>query len=168
MVQIFVEHWGNNLQSYPNFALFSTLGGMNLDHAFYQVSKLSEEQKKRSLPKWNTFFPQNQVETYAQMHTRVKLLKGIQSNYWGEVSLRVSALLILKDPRFGATNFLPNFIFPLYLLVHPKIVMCLAYTSKKSEFWHSHLRGIPVVLLSNFVKFRLFIFDYFENFISPG
>ena len=50
-VQIFVEHWGNNLQLYPNFALFSTLQGMNLDHDFFQVSKLSEEQKKRSLPK---------------------------------------------------------------------------------------------------------------------
>ena len=26
-VPIFVEHWGDNLQFYPNFALFSTLGG---------------------------------------------------------------------------------------------------------------------------------------------
>ena len=37
---------GDNLQFYPNFALFSTLRGMNLDHHFFQVSKLSEEQKK--------------------------------------------------------------------------------------------------------------------------
>ena len=42
---------GDNLQFYPNFALFSTLGGMNLDHHFFQVSKLSEEPKKRSSPK---------------------------------------------------------------------------------------------------------------------
>ena len=27
VVQIFVEHWGDNLQFYPTFALFSTLGG---------------------------------------------------------------------------------------------------------------------------------------------
>ena len=27
VVRIFVEHWGDNLQFYPNFALFSTLGG---------------------------------------------------------------------------------------------------------------------------------------------
>ena len=26
VVQIFVEHWGDNLQFYPNFALFLTLG----------------------------------------------------------------------------------------------------------------------------------------------
>ena len=45
-VPIFVEHWGDNLQFYPNFALFSTLGGMNLDHDFVQVSKLSKNQKK--------------------------------------------------------------------------------------------------------------------------
>ena len=44
---------GDNLQFYPNFALFSTLGGMNLEHNFFQVSKLSEEQKKRSSPKRN-------------------------------------------------------------------------------------------------------------------
>ena len=37
---------GDNLQFYPNFALVSTLGGMNLDHDFFQVSKLSEDQKK--------------------------------------------------------------------------------------------------------------------------
>ena len=37
---------GDNLQFYPNFALFSTLGGMKLDHDFFHVSKLSEDQKK--------------------------------------------------------------------------------------------------------------------------
>ena len=31
---------GGNLQFYPNFALFLTLGGMNLDQDFFQVSKL--------------------------------------------------------------------------------------------------------------------------------
>ena len=91
-VPIFVEHWGgDNLQFYPNFALFSTLGGMNLNHDIVQVSKLSEDQKKvftkngilfllkfrwrlkkkRSSPEMEHFFPQTQVDTYAQMHTRV-------------------------------------------------------------------------------------------------
>ena len=100
-MQIFVEQWGgDNMQFYPNFALFSTLGEMNLDQDFFQVSKLSEDQKKRSVPgmepfffpnsgedqrkkkdlhqKWNTFFPRIQVQTCAQMHTRVKLLERMQ------------------------------------------------------------------------------------------
>ena len=46
VVSIFVKHWGDNLQFYPNFALFSTLGGMNLDHDFDQVWKFSEDQTK--------------------------------------------------------------------------------------------------------------------------
>ena len=70
----------------------------------------------------------------------------------------------LKDPHFGARNFLSNFIFPSYLLVYPEIAMCLAYTSKKCEFWHPYLRGIPIVVLSNFVNFYLFIFVYSEKF----
>ena len=45
-----------------------------------------------------------------------------------------------------------------------KIVMCLAYTSKKCKFWHPHLRGAPIVVLPNFVKFYLFIFAYSEKF----
>ena len=43
---IFVKHWGIIWNFYPNFALFSTLGGMNLDHDFVQVWKFSEDQKK--------------------------------------------------------------------------------------------------------------------------
>ena len=39
---------GDNLQFYPKFALFSTLGGMNLDHDFAQVWKFSEDQKKKA------------------------------------------------------------------------------------------------------------------------
>ena len=78
-VPIFDEHWGeDNLQFYPNFALFSTLGRMNLDHDFVQVSKLSKDPKKRSSPKVEHFFSRNQEDTYAQMHTRVKLLRGMQ------------------------------------------------------------------------------------------
>ena len=61
---------------------------MNLDHDFVQMSKLSEDQKKGLHQKWNTFFPRIQVDTYAQMHTSVKLLGGCKcrpySNYWGD------------------------------------------------------------------------------------
>ena len=39
---------GDNLLFYPNFALFSTLVGMNLNHNFVQVWKFSEDQKKNA------------------------------------------------------------------------------------------------------------------------
>ena len=58
-----------------------------------------------------------------------------------------------KGPRFGVTNFLSNFIFPLYSTAYPEIVMCLAYTGNKCEFWHPHSRGTPLwysQILSNF------------------
>ena len=73
---------------------------MNLDHDFVQVSKLSEDPKKvltknetlfspnsgedqekeiKGLhQKRNTFSPRIQVDTYAQMHTRVKSLGRMQ------------------------------------------------------------------------------------------
>ena len=55
-MQIFVEHWGDNLKFYSNFALFSTLGGMNLDQDFFQVSKLSGDQKKNVFTRNGTLF----------------------------------------------------------------------------------------------------------------
>ena len=99
----------DNLQFYPNFSLFSTLRGMNLDHNFFQVYKLSEgqkkvftkigrvffpnsseDQKKRSSPKLEKFFsPTWSVADrlqVIQIQTRVKLLGGMQSNYWGDIS----------------------------------------------------------------------------------
>ena len=65
---------------------------MNLDHDFFQVSKLtlSEDQKKGLHLKKENFVPQILVETGAQMHTKVKLLGGcrcrLYSNYWGRYS----------------------------------------------------------------------------------
>ena len=64
MVQIFVQHWGYNLQFYPNFALFLTLKGMNLDHDFFQVSKLSQDQRMEH------FFPGIQVKTKKKVLTK--------------------------------------------------------------------------------------------------
>ena len=52
---------GDNLQFYLNFALFSTLGGMKLDHYFFHVKKSSEDQKKSS-PKIEEFLYQKSSE----------------------------------------------------------------------------------------------------------
>ena len=68
---------GNNLQFYPNFALFSTLGGMNFDHDFFRVSKLSEDQKKGLHQKWNTFSP--------EFKWRLALRCTPQSSYWDDI-----------------------------------------------------------------------------------
>ena len=100
---------------------------MNLDHDFVQVRKLSEDQKKVFIKNGTLFspnsgedqkkkglykkFPRIQVEACAHMHTRVKLLEGmqmktilkllwgIQSNYWGRyIPPRVSAPLSETTP----------------------------------------------------------------------
>ena len=112
MVPIFVEHWGDNLQFYPNFALFSTLGGMNLDHDskkkmqtehFFSPNS-GEDQKKRSSSKIEHFFSPNfcsdlhpfKILGGMRMWIILKLLGGIQPNYWGDISPhppRVSAPL---------------------------------------------------------------------------
>ena len=54
---------------------------MNLDQDFFQESKLSEDQKKKVFTRNGTlFFPRIQVQTCAQVHTRVKLLGEMQMN----------------------------------------------------------------------------------------
>ena len=99
-MQILIEHWGGGeFAILPQFFPIFNIGGDEPQPRFFQVSKLSEDQNKnknRSSPKMETFFPRIEVETCAQMHTRVKLLGGmqmktilkllggIQSNYWGK------------------------------------------------------------------------------------
>ena len=51
---IFVEHWGIICNFTPILPYFQHWG-MNLDHNFVQVRKLSEDQKKDLHQKWNTF-----------------------------------------------------------------------------------------------------------------
>ena len=58
-----------------NFALFSTLGGINLDHDFVQVGKLSEHQKKNIFTKNGTLFP--------EFKWTPTLKCTPKSNYWG-------------------------------------------------------------------------------------
>ena len=83
MVPINVEYWGDNLQFHPNFAPFSTLGGMKLDHYCFHASisredqkkdlhgkfeellfkKSSKDQQKKGLQKLKSFCPRKPVKT---------------------------------------------------------------------------------------------------------
>ena len=54
----------DNLQFYPNFALFTTLGGgVKLYHDFFHITKSTEDQKKRLHRNLMSFWPRNQVKT---------------------------------------------------------------------------------------------------------
>ena len=62
-----------------------------MEHFFSPNS--GEDQKNKDLhQKRNTFFSRIQADTYAQMHTRVKLFGRMQmytiqySNYWGDTA----------------------------------------------------------------------------------
>ena len=90
---------------------------MNLDRDFFQVNKLlSEDQKKKVFSgnetlffpelkkgfhqEWNTFFPRIQVQTCAQMHTRVKLLEGITQSVGGDTLKIFGGDISLLPPEF--------------------------------------------------------------------
>ena len=82
---------GDNLLFYPNFARFSTLGEMNLDHNFFWVSKLSEEQKKLIFTNNGTlFFPEFKWRPALRCTPESNYWKGCRcrpySNYWGIMS----------------------------------------------------------------------------------
>ena len=51
------------------FCPIFNIGGMNLDHDFVQVSKLSEDQKKGLLQNWSTF-PPNSGEDNKKVFTK--------------------------------------------------------------------------------------------------
>ena len=101
----------DNLQFYPNFALFSTLGGgINLDLDFFQVSKSSEDRKKKSSPKIKHFFSPNSGGNLrsdahrsqifggvAQMKTILKLLGGC--------SQIIGGIYLPIPPGFGIPAF---------------------------------------------------------------
>ena len=84
---------------------------MNLDHDFVQVSKLSDNQKKKASPKIEHFFTsissghlrsdahQSQIIGGNADVDHTQNFGGIQSNNWGGYILQVSAPLEIK---FGA------------------------------------------------------------------
>ena len=73
---------------------------MNLDQDFFQVSKLSEDQKKRSSPEMEHFFsPNSSTDLRSDAHhsqitegdaeeDHTQIAEGIQSNYWGNIGFR--------------------------------------------------------------------------------
>ena len=72
---------------------------MNLDHDFFQVSKLSEDQQaKRSSPKMEHFFAQIQVKTKKKVFTKTKTLFSPNS---GEDQKKRSSP---KMEHFSSTN----------------------------------------------------------------
>ena len=88
VVRIFVEHWGNNLQIYPNFALFSTLGGWTSTTIFsgeqikFHVSKFGWRPKKKKVFTVNgtLFFPQIRRRTKKKVFTKNGTLFSSNSN----------------------------------------------------------------------------------------
>ena len=86
---------GDNLQFYPNFAHFSRLGDEPRPRFCSGKQIKWRPNKTRSSPKIERFFPRIQMDSYAQMHTKVNLLGGyadvdhtqtiggIEPNYWG-------------------------------------------------------------------------------------
>ena len=62
---------------------------MNLDHDFFQVSKLSEEQKKDLHQKWNIFSPNSSGDLRSDAQ-QSQFIGGdadvdhTQINYWGD------------------------------------------------------------------------------------
>ena len=109
---IFVELWGGLLAILPQLCAIFNFGEMNLDHDFFQVSKLSEDEKSRSSQKEGKLCSpncsgdlrsnalQNQIIGGMQIQTILKLLGEIQSNYWGGYispsPLRVSTPLSVR------------------------------------------------------------------------
>ena len=93
-----------------NFTLFSTLRGMNLEHDFFQVSKVSEDQKKKIFTTLEEFFSPNSSVAdrlqVIQMQTRVKLLGGDadvdHSQIIGGCAVKLLGRICPPSPRVSA------------------------------------------------------------------
>ena len=55
-------------------------------------------------------------------------------------------------------ELLSNLIFPSYLLAYPEIVICLAYTIKKFEFWRPRLRGHSILISQMFPNYIFLLY----------
>ena len=77
-----------------------------MEHFFSLNSGENQKEKKVFEPKKEHFFPRIQMDTYAQMHTRAKLLGRVQmytiqfSNYWGDTAKLLRGY-ISPPPGFG-------------------------------------------------------------------
>ena len=71
---------GDNLQFYPNFALFSTLGGWISTTILFKCGNLGKTKRKMQT---EHFFSPNSGED--QKKKILKLLWRIQPNYWGNI-----------------------------------------------------------------------------------
>ena len=75
-----------------------------MEHFFPRIQVKTKKQKKGLHQKWNTYFPRIQVQTCAQIHTRVKLLEGMQMTT--KLKLLGDTVKLLGDispPGFGTT-----------------------------------------------------------------
>ena len=79
-VPTFVEHWGrgDNFQFYLNFVLFFNIGGMNLNQDFFQVSKLREDQKRKSFTNNGTLFSLNLIRDLRSDAHQSPIIGGMQ------------------------------------------------------------------------------------------
>ena len=73
---------------------------------FFSPNSGEDQKKRRSSPKMEHFFFRIQVDTYAQMYTKVKLLGGCRcrpySNYWGGYSQIIWEDISPHPPRVSA------------------------------------------------------------------
>ena len=67
---MFVKHWGGHFAILPQFYPIFNIGRMNLDHDLFQVSKLSEDQKKSSSPNIEELFSRNLSKDQKKVFTK--------------------------------------------------------------------------------------------------
>ena len=82
---------------------------MNLDHDFFQVSKLSKDQKKGLHQQWNTFFsPELNSSRDLRSDAHQSQIIGVDadvdhtSNYWGEYSQIIGGIISISPPPVSA------------------------------------------------------------------
>ena len=75
---------------------------MNLDHHFFQVTKLSEEQKKGFHQKWKTFFPRIQLKTKKKVFTKNETRRVARNLQWGGANFWVLGRSLQPPKANGA------------------------------------------------------------------
>ena len=77
---------------------------------FFSGTQIKWRPKKKIFTKNGRLFSRNQVDTYAQMHTRIKLLGGYRcrpcSNYWGDTVKLLGGIYPQSSPGFGTPDCL--------------------------------------------------------------